>query len=221
MLDLLIAASINSNEIDDEGIREEVDTFIFEGHDTTGVALCFALGLFAKHKDVQKNIREEISTVMRHEEKLTISALTNFSYLERCIKESLRLYPSVHLIFRHLSKDMKLENYLVPAGTVCGVNIRSLHRNPKYWPNPNDFDPDRFLPDNLVGRNLFSYIPFSAGSRNCIGQKFAMLELKLFLACILYNFKIEPVDELDDVICPSDLTLHPSRPFHIKFIPIK
>ncbi|XP_014610542.1 PREDICTED: cytochrome P450 4C1-like [Polistes canadensis] len=220
LLDLLIVASWKDNQIDEEGIREEVDTFMFEGHDTTASALTFALSLFAKHKDVQENIREEVKSVMQEDNNFTISSLQKLSYLERCLKESLRLYPSVHLISRQITHDMQLKHYLIPSGTICDVNIYYVHRNPKFWPNPNVFDPDRFLPENMKGRHPYSYIPFSAGPRNCIGQRFAMLELKMFVAFILHNFELEPVDELDDVIFSADLTLTSSKPFRVKFISI-
>ncbi|KAK2577279.1 hypothetical protein KPH14_003416 [Odynerus spinipes] len=221
MLDLLIFASLKDNEIDDKGIREEVDTFTFEGHDTTAMALCFALLLFAKHKDVQERIRDEVNTVMLEKDyKLTISVLQGFSYLERCIKETLRLYPSVPFISRQINQDCQLKNYLLPAGTTCHIHIYDLHRDPNFWPNPLVFDPDRFLPENVKGRHPYSYIPFSAGLRNCIGQKFAMLEMKLIIAYILHNFALEPVDELDNVQLKTDLVLRPAKPIFVKFIPL-
>ncbi|KAI4477381.1 hypothetical protein M0804_012767 [Polistes exclamans] len=220
LLDLLIAASWNDNQIDEEGIREEVDTFMFGGHDTTASALTFALSLFAKHKDVQENIRDEIKSIMSDDNNLTTSSFQKLSYLERCLKESLRLYPSAHIISRQISHDFQLKHYLIPSGTMLAVNIYSVHRNKKYWPNPNVFDPDRFLPENIKGRHPYVYIPFSAGPRNCIGQKLAMLELKVFLAFILYNFELEPVDELDDVTFSADIILTSSKPLRVKFIPI-
>ncbi|KAI4475003.1 hypothetical protein M0804_014559 [Polistes exclamans] len=220
LLDLLIAASWKDNQIDEEGIREEVDTFMFEGHDTTASGLSFALSLIAKHKDVQKNIRDEVKSIMEEDNNLTISSFQKLSYWERCLKESLRLYPSVHLISRQITHDMQLKHYLIPSGTICDVNIYNVHRNPKYWPNPNVFDPDRFLPENMKGRHPYSYIPFSAGPRNCIGQKFAMLELQMFVAFILHNFELKPVDELDDASFLADVTLTSSKPLRVKFIPI-
>ncbi|XP_043680531.1 cytochrome P450 4c3-like isoform X1 [Vespula pensylvanica] len=218
LLDLLIASSLNGNQIDEKGIREEVDTFMFGGHDTTASTLSFALSLFAKHKDVQERIRGEVNTVMKEENnELTILELQKLSYLKMCIKESLRLYLSVHAIFRHISQDLQLKNYVIPASAICHVNIHSIHRNPKYWPNPNVFNPDRFLPENMKGRNPYSYIPFSAGSRNCIGQKYATLELKIMVAHILHNFYLESVDDVQMI----DLTLHPFKPLRLKFTPIK
>ncbi|XP_015179309.1 PREDICTED: cytochrome P450 4C1-like [Polistes dominula] len=232
LLDLLIAASWEDNQIDEEGIREEVDTFMFGGFDTTASALTFALSLFAKHKSVQvmfpnetitlhdyKNIRDEVRSIMQ-DDNFTMSSLSNLSYLNRCLKESMRLYPSVHVIFRKIFRDLQLKHYLIPSGTIVGVNIYSVHRNPKYWPNPNVFDPDRFLPENSTGRHPYSFIPFSAGRRICIGQNFAMHELRLIVAFILYHFELEPVDELDDVTFAADITLTPIKPLRIKFIPI-
>ncbi|KAL2723978.1 cytochrome P450 4C1-like [Vespula squamosa] len=221
LLDLLIAASLSGNQIDEEGIREEVDTFMFEGHDTTASALCFILSLFAKHKNVQERIRDEVKMFMEKNYDLSIPILQECSYLERCLKEALRLYPSVHIIFRHLTQDLQLKNYLLPAGSICHVNIYSIHRNPECWPNPKVFDPDRFLPENVKNRNPYSYIPFSAGPRNCIGQRFAMLELKVIVAYILHNFHLEPVDDLDDVKMSIDFTLHSTKPLRVKFVPIK
>ncbi|KAL2714151.1 cytochrome P450 4C1-like isoform X2 [Vespula squamosa] len=221
MLDLLIAAS-NDNQIDDKGIREEVDTFIFAGHDTTATALNFCLLLFAKHKSVQEGIRNEINRIMQqNDSNITMSMLNQFSYMERCIKESLRLYPSVPSISRYLLEDLQLDNYLIPAGVDCRLSIYSIHKNPNYWPNPNVFDPDRFLPENVKERNPYAYIPFSAGLRNCIGQKYALIEIKIMLAYILYHFQLEPVDELDDVKMMGDMILTPTKPLHVKFIPIK
>ncbi|XP_046826462.1 cytochrome P450 4c3-like [Vespa crabro] len=190
LLDLLIAASLNDNQLDEEGIREEVDNFMAAGYSTTATALCFALYLIAKHKDVQVIFSFEVFNKFRSNEpcytsindcKLTIQMLQEFSYLERCLKESLRLYPSVHFIARYISHGLQLKKYLIPAGSICNVNIYSLHRNPNIWKNPDIFDANRLLPASKKGRNPYSFIPFSAGARNCIDKKFAMLELKLLV----------------------------------------
>ncbi|XP_011687784.1 PREDICTED: cytochrome P450 4C1-like, partial [Wasmannia auropunctata] len=108
-------------------------------------------------------------------EKLTMKLLQNLPYLERCIKEALRLYPSVYLISRIPGEDVKLQSYLVPAGTILHLNIYGVHRDPNFWPNPEVFDPDRFLPEKILNRHPYSYIPFSAGPRNCIGKLVSFL----------------------------------------------
>ncbi|XP_011705501.1 PREDICTED: cytochrome P450 4C1-like, partial [Wasmannia auropunctata] len=108
LLDLLLGAS-RENLLTDLDIREEVDTFMFEGHDTTAMGICFLLLLLAEHKDIQDRVRKEVDIVMQENQgKLTMKSLQNLSYLERCIKESLRLYPSVYFISRVILEDVKL-----------------------------------------------------------------------------------------------------------------
>ncbi|KZC13846.1 PREDICTED: cytochrome P450 4C1-like [Dufourea novaeangliae] len=221
MLDLLIAAHRN-NQIDDEGIREEVDTFMFRGHDTTAMSICFTIMLLAEHKDIQERARYEVTAIMNENDgKMTMAAMANLPYLERCIKESLRLYPSVPFISRSPETDITLSNFLVPANSIVNIHIMDVHRDPKYWPNPDAFDPDRFLPNNIQGRHPYCYVPFSAGPRNCIGQRFAMMELKTVLAYLLYNFHFEPVDYLKDVCINTDLVIRPAHSLRTKFIPIE
>ncbi|XP_026829903.1 cytochrome P450 4C1 [Ooceraea biroi] len=221
MLDLMIAAS-NNNQLSDSDIREEVDTFVFEGHDTVSAALTFAILLLAEHKDVQDRVRNEVNDVMdENGGKLTMTALQNLPYLERCLKETMRLYPSVYLITRKLQEDVMLQSYLVPAGADVVIDIIHLHKNPDFWPNPEVFDPDRFLPEHVQERHPFAYIPFSAGSRNCIGQRFAMMELKTVIGILVHNFYLEPIDHLKDVRFLMDIIIHPKQPMRVKFVPIE
>ncbi|XP_029171172.1 cytochrome P450 4C1-like [Nylanderia fulva] len=221
MLDLLIAAS-RDNKINDLDIREEIDTFMFEGHDTVAMAICFSILLLAEHKDIQELARNEVSAVMQENEgKLTITALQNLPYLERCLKEAMRLYPSVPLISRILSEDVKLQSYIIPSTTEIFINIYELHRNPNYWSHPEKFDPDRFLPENSHNRHPYSYVPFSAGPRNCIGQRFAMLELKAMVAPLLHNFYLEPVDYLKDLRHTAHIIKRVVEPIRVRFVPIK
>ncbi|XP_014204295.1 cytochrome P450 4C1-like [Copidosoma floridanum] len=220
MLDHLIAA-YKEGQIDDDGICEEVDTFTFEGHDTSAMSMCFLLLLLAEHKDVQSKARAEINEVLEVTDgKLRMEDLPKLSYLEQCVKESLRLYPGVPFISRSVTRDLQLKNYLIPKGAIAHLHVFDLHRDPNFWPEPDKFDPDRFLPDLIQHRHPFSFLPFSAGPRNCIGQKFAMMELKTLTAHLLHNFYLEPIDLAHDVPIHCDLVIRPSRPMHIKFIPI-
>ncbi|XP_046742320.1 uncharacterized protein LOC124408984 [Diprion similis] len=221
MLDLLISASRREGSISDEGIREEVDTFIFEGHDTTAMGLCFTFMLLAENKQIQDKARGEVDEAFegKEDKKLSMREVQGLAYLERCIKESLRLFPSVPFISRYISEDLQLKNYLVPGGTIVNVHIYDLHRDPNFWRDPSVFDPDRFLPGQAQGRHPFAFVPFSAGPRNCIGQKFAMLELKVLMAHFLHNFYFEPLDFSSDVQILPDLVLRPSKPIRMKFVP--
>ncbi|XP_015606168.1 cytochrome P450 4C1 [Cephus cinctus] len=219
MLDLLIGVSRNTGQIDLAGIREEVDTFIFEGHDTTSMAICFIIQLLAEHKDIQEKARKEIDEILKQNDgEVTITEIQQFAYLDRCIKESLRLYPSVPFMSRKLSEDLQLKNYLLPAGTSVHIHTFDLHRDPNFWPDPLVFDPDRFLPEKIQGRHPFCYLPFSGGPRNCIGQKFAMLELKAIIGLLLHNFYLEAIDRPSETRFLPDLILRPAHPIRVRFV---
>ncbi|KAK0082046.1 hypothetical protein PV326_007366, partial [Microctonus aethiopoides] len=219
-LDLLIAASKRGLGLDDRGIREEVDTFVFEGHDTTAMSIFFTILLLAEHKDIQARAREEIDAILKeNDDKMTINEVQRFTYLERCIKESLRLYPSVPAISRKVTENLQLKHCFLPKGTILNIQIIDVHRDPNFWPRPNIYDPDRFLPDRIDGRHPFSYVPFSGGPRNCIGQKFAMLELKTMIGGLLHNFYLEPLEVTGNIRILPDLVLRAAHPVHVKNIP--
>ncbi|XP_067209361.1 cytochrome P450 4C1-like isoform X2 [Linepithema humile] len=196
--------------------------FTEKGYETTAISISFTILLLAEHKNIQNCVRREVSAVMlENNGKLTMTAINNMPYLERCLKESLRLYPSVPNIMRVASEDLKIQSYIVPSGAILYIPIKFIHRNPDFWPNPDVFDPDRFLPENIQNRHPFSYLPFSAGARNCIGQRFAMLELKAIIATLVHNFYLEPIDYLKDLRFRLDLVTRVADPIRVKFIPIE
>jgi cytochrome P450 family 4 len=221
MLDLLLSAKKKDNAIDDTGIREEVDTFTFEGHDTTSAALSFALMLIACNRSVQDQIVEEIEAVLGDVHKRpTYNDLQEMKYLERTVKEVLRLYPSVHMVSRKTGEEVVTgSGYVIPKNSIVLLQIYDIHHDPKIYPDPEKFDPDRFLPENSQNRHPFAYLPFSAGSRNCIGQRFAMLELKAAICGILANFVLHPVDTPETIVFVIDLILRTKEGIKVKFVP--
>lgn len=185
-LDTLLIAQMEGSDLSDTDIREEVDTFMFAGHDTTSSAIGFAIYLLSKHPEVQEKVYEE-AVAMEGREKEAMK------YLEAVIKETLRIYPSVPLYSRLLQEDYKIRDLVIPKGTAISVCTYMAHRDKRYYPDPDTFNPGRFLsPENE--RHPFQFVAFSAGPRNCIGQKFAMLELKCSLAKILRTFEIQHVE---------------------------
>ncbi|CAG7818846.1 unnamed protein product, partial [Allacma fusca] len=203
-LDLLLDAQKNpENNLSDLDLREEVDTFLFEGHDTVSASLSWTTFLLGCHPEYQEKVHEELDKIFGDDRTrfITSKDLTEMKYLEMCIKESLRLYPSVPFFSRTLTTDMVLDDeFTIPAGTNACLITAIIHRNEKIFPDPETYDPERFLPENSVKRHPFAYVPFSAGPRNCIGQKFAMMEEKALLANLFRNFKVEAAEKLEDVV---------------------
>ncbi|GBP96580.1 Cytochrome P450 4C1 [Eumeta japonica] len=206
LLDLLISAQ-NERLISEEGIQEEVDTFMFEGHDTTAMGLTYLLMELANHKDIQDKVFHEISEIFGDSnQQITIQDLNRLKYMECCIKESLRLYPPVPVISRFIKDEITLNGNVIPAGnTLCHIHIFDLHRRADLFEDPLAFKPERFLPENSIGRHAYAYIPFSAGPRNCIGQRFAMLELKCSLVALLRAYELVAVTQRDQLQFTADL----------------
>ncbi|XP_055707519.1 probable cytochrome P450 4ac1 [Phlebotomus papatasi] len=218
MLDTLLTAERN-NLIDVEGIREEVDTFTFEGHDTTASGITMILFCLAQNPDIQEKVYEEIKSIRQEKNgaPLEIADYSNLVYTDRVIKECLRMYPPVPFISRELTETQEVNGYPVPTGTIVALHIFDLHRDPQYFPDPERFDPDRFLPEQVEKRHPFAYLPFSAGPRNCIGQKFALLEIKTVIESILINFHLSPITRREDLVFVTDLVLRTADPIKIKF----
>ncbi|XP_071445182.1 cytochrome P450 4C1-like [Hetaerina americana] len=223
-LELLIESSEEKNALTDQEIREEVDTFMFEGHDTTSMAICWTIFMLANHPEIQQKVWEEIEAKFREHADAAVQGsiassakiYNDLLLLERCIKETLRIYPSVPFISRVLTEDFKMENYLIPSDAMVNIVISGIHMNPKVFPNPDTFDPDRFLPEAIKTRHPYAYVPFSAGPRNCIGQRFAMLEVKAVLCSILLQYKLIAVDTPKDISFMHDLVLRPCNGIKIK-----
>nr|WKR34923.1 cytochrome P450 CYP4NQ23 [Monolepta hieroglyphica] len=191
-LDLLLNATIDGKYLSRMDIREEVDTFMFEGHDTTSAAISFALYCIATHPDVQEKVLLEQKDIFEDfkNAKPNMAQLQEMKYLDLVIKETLRLYPSVPYYGRAFSEDVEWEGIVYPKGCDIMVFAFAIQRDPKYFPDPLKFKPERF--EELNKHSPYVYIPFSAGPRNCIGQKFAMLEMKSTISKVVRNFELHP-----------------------------
>ncbi|XP_075215349.1 cytochrome P450 4C1-like isoform X3 [Lycorma delicatula] len=207
-----------------DDIKEEVDTFMFEGYDTSSAAISSAIFILGHNPDIQECLFEELDEVFGDSDReVTMEDLNRLSYLDRIIKETLRLFPSVPCIIRKLYSDLDLghEGYIIPATTNVVVLPYTLHRNSKYYPNPEKFDPDRFLPEEVQKRHPFAYIPFSGGPRNCIGQKFAGIEMKVVLSSIFRKMRVLSFTKLNEVKPVPGIILRSATPYVVKLIPRK
>ncbi|XP_048402526.1 cytochrome P450 4V2-like [Stegostoma tigrinum] len=210
-LDLILSAvDEDGKKLSQQDVREEVDTFMFEGHDTTATSINWTLYLLGTHPDVQKKVHEELDDVFGNSDRLaTMEDLKHLHFLQCVIKESLRLFPSVPIIGRTLLENCYIGGFNVPKGVNALLIPYALHRDPKHFPDPEEFRPERFLQENSRKVNPYAFIPFSAGVRNCIGQKFALMEEKVMLSSILRRFHVEAKQSREELHIVGELILRP------------
>lgn len=161
-LDLMIETAHNGANLTDTDIKEQVDTIMFEGHDTTAAGSSFVLCLLAIHQDIQAKVMEEQFKLFGNSKRqATFNDTVEMKYLERVILETLRMYPPVPIIARKVNQDIQLvtENYVIPAGSTVVVGTFKVHRLPEFYPNPEQFNPDNFLPERTQNRHYYSYMP--------------------------------------------------------------
>lgn len=196
-LDMLLLSHVEGKPLSNADIREEVDTFMFEGHDTTTSGISFTFYHLSQNKEIQQKVFEEVRDVFGDDPTsgVTHRQLQDLKYLEMVIKESMRIHPPVPIIGRRLTEDTLISGVTIPQGTNVLIPIYAIHRDTDFWSDPEKFDPERFSPDNMSGRNPYSYIPFSAGARNCIGQKFAMLEVKSIVSKMIRHYELVKCDK--------------------------
>ncbi|KAK4880255.1 hypothetical protein RN001_008401 [Aquatica leii] len=197
LLDLML-----QNKMPEDAVMDELNTFLFAGQETTTSALSFLIYVLSKHSNVQEKLANEFLELFGDDfsKSLTYNDLQKTEYLDQVIKESLRLYTPAPFISRVLKEDALFDGHVIPKNVTITVFIYGLHHQPSLYPNPELFDPDRFSIENSKNRSVYSYIPFSAGPRNCIGQKFVMLQLKHTIINIIRKFKILPVANHEPIL---------------------
>ncbi|XP_076269443.1 cytochrome P450 4d2-like [Rhynchophorus ferrugineus] len=194
-LDLLLETNIDNEPLSLSDLKDEVNTFMFEGHDTTAAAISFCLYLVARNPSIQQKIIEEQHALFGNDLKdarVSYANLNEMKYLEMVIKETLRYYPPIPFVGRQLTKDLEFKGTLYPKNTNIVLGTYFIHRSDKYFKDPERFLPERFA--DSAKKTPYAYAPFSAGSRNCIGQKFAMLEMLSAISKVVRHFHLIPVE---------------------------
>ncbi|OQR73969.1 cytochrome P450 4V2-like [Tropilaelaps mercedesae] len=224
-LDMLIMVHLKQpDELTLIDLRDEVHTFMFAGHDTTASATAFALYMMGLHPDVQERIHQELDLVFADAtEPVTVAKLKRLRYLDATIKESQRLYPSAPVIARRVDKDMEIDGYTVPRGATLNLFSYGLHRDPKHFPEPLEFRPERFLRADAAALAAptkippFAFFPFSGGMRNCLGQKFAIIEMKTVLAQVMRKFRLKSLQKRDELELAIEVIVRPRNGLQVRF----
>ncbi len=173
----------------DEQIQDEVITIFLAGHETTAVALSWLFYNLDAYPEVEQRLVDEEKQVLNGRAPLMDDTRT-LTYARMVIDETLRLYPPAWVIGRHSLDEDQLGNYRIPPRTNCMIAVYQIHRDPKHWPDPERFIPERFAKENAQGRHKFVYFPFGGGPRLCIGNNFALMEMQFIVPMVLRNFKL-------------------------------
>ncbi len=186
--------------ISDEDISNDLLIFMLAGHDTTATALTYSLWVLGHHPDIQDRVAAEAAAIGDRE--LTPDDVPALGYTVQVLHEALRLCPPAAGVARLATRDIAVDGYRVEAGSLVAVGIYALHHDPDLWPNPMEFDPDRFSPENVKARGRWQFLPFLGGGRPCIGEHFARLETTLALATIVRAMEIRSSDRHFDCEVP-------------------
>lgn len=174
LIDYMLEVSQKNPNFTEEDIVDEACTFMLAGQDSVGAAVAFCLFLLAQNSDCQQKCYAEIESILETDRQrpFTMSDIRRMRYLEQCIKETLRLYPSVPMIARKLGESITVGSHKLPAGSNILIFPYATHRIEKIYSDPEKFDPSRFEPDQVKTRHPYAYLPFSAGPRYCFYRTF-------------------------------------------------
>ncbi len=193
----------------DEQLRDEVMTIFLAGHETTSNALAWTWYLLSQNPEAEAKLHKELDEVLQGRPP-TAEDFTRLRYTEMVVSESMRLYPPAWALGRFALEDYEVGGYLIPKGSLILVSQYVLHRDPRFWPEPERFDPERFTPEAKATRPQFSYFPFGGGPRRCVGEGFAWMEAVLILAALAQRWRLRLVNGAAVGTEPL-ITLRPAR----------
>ncbi|KAG5669762.1 hypothetical protein PVAND_000056 [Polypedilum vanderplanki] len=200
--------------------------FTVAGFETSSSTSSFVLYNLAVHQDIQDKLRNDVMNIIaKNNNKVTYEAVNEMKYLQMVIDETLRLYGPVATIVRVSFKDYKILNsdLIIPKGTFTGIPTFAIHYDPEYYPEPEKFDPERFNDENKAKRHPMAFLPFGAGRRNCIGERFGLMQTKIAIIQLICNFKILPNEktQIPMKFDPTVPTLSPLGGMWLKFEKLK
>lgn len=211
LLSTLIAACDDGGQgMTDQQLRDEAVTLFLAGHETTALALAHTLYLISKSPEVERKLIAELDAVLG-DRSATQDDLKQLPYTERVLKEGLRLYPPAWATGREALEDVELGGHRIPKGAQLLMSQWIVHRDPRYFPNPEAFDPDRWLAPEMRTLPRYAFFPFGGGPRVCIGNHFATMEATLLLVTILQRHHLELLPGQRLEVAPS-VTLRPKGP---------
>jgi cytochrome P450 family 3 subfamily A len=169
--------------------------FLAAGYETTATTLHFVTYILSQRPDVQDKVRDEVNEIFGDKKEIGYDDVSKFVYMNAVIDETLRIFPPATRLNRLCQKETVINGVKFEKGSVFSVPIYAIHHNPDIYENPEEFIPERFLPDESDSRHPMAFLPFGAGPRNCLGMRFAEYELRVTLAWIIKKYKFIPSDE--------------------------
>jgi cytochrome P450 len=195
-----------------EQLRDEAMTLFLAGHETTSNALTWAWHMLAQNPDAERRLHEELDTVLAGGRAPTVEDFAALRYTEMVVAETMRLYPPAWAIGRLAIEDHEVAGYRMPRGSLVLVSQYVMHRDPRFFPEPERFDPERWTTEARAARPQFSYFPFGGGPRRCIGEGFAWMEAVLMLAALARRVRLRPAHDSPSVETRPRITLRPKGP---------
>ncbi|XP_075718204.1 cytochrome P450 3A9-like [Rhinoderma darwinii] len=215
------ASGLNKEQkaLTDTEIMAQSIIFIVAGFETTSLTLTYLFHNLATHPDVQKKLQEEVDSYLPDKASPTYDILIQMEYLDMVIQETLRMYPPAGRLERVSKQTVEVNGVTIPKGTVCMIPAYVLHHDPEFWPEPEEFHPERFSKENRANHTPYTFLPFGDGPRNCIGMRFAMLTMKVAITAILQHFTCRPCK---DTLIPVEFSnkgfMQPKKPIVLKFV---
>lgn len=204
---LLARDEEGSGSMTDQQLRDEAMTIFLAGHETTANALTWSWYLLSQHPDAEAKLHAEVDSLL--EGRLpTVEDLPKLSYTEKVLAESMRLYPPAWLVGYRAINEYRAGDYILPARSVVLMSQYVMHHDPRYFPDPFRFDPERWTPEAELARPKFAYFPFGGGPRVCIGEPFAWMEGILLIATLAQRWRLRLAPGHPVVLQPL-ITLRP------------